>query len=330
MADLSTTYLGLTLKNPLVAASSGLTDSIDGIKKLENAGIGAVVLKSIFEEEILNQTASLLNEAKENPLIYSDMSETLDYIDLHVKESTLSNYLSLIKEAKKQTLVPVIASINCVSAGGWTEFAKKVEHAGADALELNVFTNPISTSLTNIEELYVEISKKVVQALEIPVAVKISKYLTRPAQTIENIAASGVKGLVLFNRFYAPDIDLEKMQVVTSGKISNGSEYLDSLRWIGLMADKVNCDLAASNGIHSAETAIKLILAGASAVQLCSVLYEKGLDCISKMLSGLDQWMEQHKYANITQLKGKLAMNASIHGSAYERMQFMKYFSGIG
>lgn len=328
MADLTTTYLGLTLKNPLIAASSGLTDSIDNIKKLEENGIGAVVLKSIFEEEIINQETSLLNEAKQNPMIYSDLSETLDYIDVHIKEETVNNYITLIKEAKKQTLIPIIASINCITSGEWTDFAKKVEKAGADALELNIFLNPTDESDKNFEDLYLEICNKVSNALTIPVSVKIGKQFTKPGITIKNISTSGVKGMVLFNRFYTPDIDINNLSIVPSGKISSAEHYHDSLKWIGILHNDVKCDLAASNGVHSAETVIKLLLAGAKAVQICSIIYENGPEIISNLLQEIDSWMENKNFNYIEQAIGKLSMKSD-NQTTYERMQFMKHFSGI-
>ena len=329
MADLSTKYLGITIKNPLIAASSGFTDSIENIKNLEANGIGAVVLKSVFEEEILNQETALLNGAKKDNLIYSTLSETLDYIDLHVKEETLNKYLTLIKEAKKLTLIPIIASINCVTSSEWIDFAKKVESAGADAIELNIFLNPVDESDKNYEEIYLQIVEKVTKIISIPLSVKISKYFTKPGAVIKKLANTDIKGLVLFNRFYSPDIDINKLEITSAGKISGKEEYLDSLRWIGMMSNQVKCDLAASNGIHSSETVIKQILAGAKAVQICSVIYAKGMGYISTILNELENWMNDKKFSHIDQFRGKLSLKSSSDQAAYERMQFMKHFSGI-
>lgn len=329
MSDLSTRYMGINLKNPLIAASSGLTDSVENIKKLEKNGIGAVVLKSIFEEEILNQEASILMEAQNNKMIYSELSETLDYIDLYIKDDTVNKYLRLIRDAKKETLVPIIASVNCVTSSEWIDFAKKIEGAGADGIELNIFLNPVDNSEKDFEETYLKISKKIALDLKIPVAVKISKYFTKPAKIIKDIAETDIKGLVLFNRFYAPDIDINKIEVKNASLISGSKEYLDTLRWIGLMHDKVECDFAASGGILSSEIIIKQILAGAKAVELCSILYDKGAEIIPTLLSEIEEWMESKKFNSPEQFRGKLSLSKTGDQAAYERMQFMKHFSGI-
>ncbi len=329
MADLSTKYLGLQLKNPFIAASSSLTSSVENIKKLENAGIAAVVLKSIFEEEILLETKESLHEAEKNSMIYTDLSETLDYIDLHVKEDNLAGYLNLIRQAKDETLIPVIASINCITSSEWTSFAKEIEQAGADALELNIFLNPSDLTDSDFEETYRQIIKKVLTAISIPVAVKISQYFTKVSRTIQNISNSGVAGIVLFNRFYSPDIDLEKLEIVPADQFSSATDYLLPLRWTALMSGKTGCDLAASTGIHSGETALKLILAGASAVEIASVLYKNGIDYTGNLITQMDNWMEQHHYNYLEQLKGKFSQQSVKDPAAYERMQFMRHFSGI-
>lgn len=329
MADLSTKYMGLHLKNPFIAASSGLTSSIENIKKLENAGIAAVVLKSIFEEEILIEVKENIREAEKNPMIYTDLSETLDYVDLHVKEDNLANYLNLIKQAKDETLIPVIASINCITSSEWTYFAKEIEQAGADALELNIFLNPSDLSETDFEKKYPEIIKKVQSGISIPIAVKISQYFTKVSRTIQEISHSGIAGIVLFNRFYSPDIDLEKLEIVPANQFSTETDYLLPLRWTALMSGKVGCDLAASTGIQSGEAALKLILAGASAVEIASILYKNGIEHIGNLISQMENWMEQHHYNYLEQLKGRLSQQSVKDPAIYERMQFMRHFSGI-
>ncbi len=329
MADLSTKYLGLQLKNPFIAASSGLTASFDNIKKLENAGIAAVVLKSIFEEEILIEAKESLNQAKKNPMIYTELSETLDYIDMHVKEDNLSEYLNLIKRAKEETLIPIIASINCITSSEWTAFAREIEQAGADALELNIFLNPSDLTNKNFEETYQQIIKKVSSNTSIPIAVKISHYFSKVNQTIQNLSQTGVAGIVLFNRFYQPDIDLDKFEIVPADHFSNEMDFLIPLRWIAQTSGKIECDLAASTGVHSAESALKMILAGASAVEIASVLYQKGIDYTSNLITGMDRWMEQHHYNYLDQLKGRLNQKSVENPAAFERMQFMRHFSGI-
>lgn len=329
MADLSTKYLGLQLKNPFIAASSNLTSSVENIKKLENAGIAAVVLKSIFEEEILLETKESLQEAEKNPMIYTDLSETLDYIDLHVKEDKLTGYLNLIRQAKDETLIPVIASINCVTSSEWISFAKEIEQAGADALELNIFLNPSDLTDSDFEETYRQIIKKVLAAISIPIAVKISQYFSKVSRSIQDISNSGVAGIVLFNRFYSPDIDLEKLEIVPADQFSSAIDYLLPLRWTALMSGKSGCDLAASTGIHSGETALKLILAGASAIEIASILYINGIDYTGNLITQMDNWMEKHHYNYLEQLKGKLSQQSIKDPAAYERMQFMRHFGGI-
>ncbi len=329
MTDLSTKYLGLTLKNPVIAASSGLTGNIKNIKKLESNGVAAVVLKSIFEEEILQQARKKTKEAEEDSLIYSELSETLDYIDLHIKEDSLNEYLGLIRQAKKEILIPVIASINCITTYEWIDFTEKIEHAGADAIELNLFLNPTDQTNKNFEETYLAITTKVIQKVSIPVSVKISPYFTKLARVITDLSSTGIKGLVLFNRFFSPDIDLEKMEVVPADHFSKEHEYLNVLRWIALLSNKIDCDLVATTGIHSAKTIIKQILAGASAVQIASVLYLKGIDYLSVLLKDMESWMEEKKFNYLSQLQGKLCQESIADPAAYERQQFMKYFSGI-
>jgi dihydroorotate dehydrogenase (fumarate) len=329
MTDLSAKYLGLTLKNPVIAASSGLTGDIKSIKKLESNGIAAVVLKSIFEEEILHQVRKKIREAQEDSMMYSELSETLDYIDLHIKEDTLNDYLNLIRQSKKETLIPVIASINCITDYEWIDFAEKIERAGADAIELNLFLNPTDQTNKNFVETYLTISTKVVQKVGIPVSVKISPYFTKLAKVITDLSSTGIQGIVLFNRFFSPDISLEKMEVVPADHFSHEYEYLNVLRWIALLSKKTDCDLVATTGIHSAETIIKQVLAGATAVQIASVLYLKGIDYLSTLLKDMENWMEENNYYYLSQLQGKLCQESVANPAAYERRQFMKHFGGI-
>jgi dihydroorotate dehydrogenase (fumarate) len=329
MADLTTTYMGLILKNPIIIGSCGLTSSIEKIKEMESNGAAAIVLKSIFEEEILLDTRNHLETAKKDKMIYSGLSETLDYIDLHIKEDTLINYLNLVKKSKKEVLIPVIASINCISDTEWTHFAKKIEDAGADALELNIFLNPSDNSNLDFEKTFENIIVKVLAKVKIPVSVKLSHHFTKPGLFITNISKSGIKGLVLFNRFYMPDIDIDKMKIKEANIFSSPAEFNQVLRWIGILSGKVNCNLAASTGIHDGSAVIKQILAGADAVQVVSAIYIHGPQYINKMLSEVEKWMEQKGFNYIDQFKGKLSMEQCNNPASYERMQFMRYFGGI-
>ena len=330
MADLSTKYLGLTLKNPIIVGSCGLTSDIENIKQIEKSGAAAVVLKSIFEEEILLEAESNLEEAKKNKLIYTELSETLDYIDLHTKQENIANYLNLIKQAKKETLIPIIASINCVSDSEWIEFTQRIQEAGADALELNIFLNPTDSIEKDFEKTTVSIIKKVLKKASIPVAVKLSNCFTHLSQTLVRISESGVSGLVLFNRFYSPDIDIDYFYVLAANKFSAPEEYVKPLRYMALLSDKLNCTLAASTGIHHANSLIKQLLAGADAVQIVSTLYLNGIDYITTMLNDLEKWMQSKGYFSIGQFKGKMSYKNIPNPAIYERMQFMKHFSRIG
>jgi len=330
MKDLSTEYLGLKLKNPVVAASCGLTGTLDGIKTLESSGVAAIVLKSIFEEEILLETKRQIAEADQNPLIYSTLSETLDYIDLHVKEDSLGRYLGLISEAKKSLTIPVIASINCVSNEDWMHFARKIEDAGADALELNLFLHPADFQNKEFEKAYFRIIEKVLEQVSIPVAIKISKYFTRMGLSVKAFSESGVSGMVLFNRFFTPDIDIEDIALTGGNMFSTPEEQAETLRWIAIMSNKVSCDLAASTGIHSGEDVIKMLLAGATVTQVASTLYKNGPDQVAKMISTLQDWMTEKGFDSISQFRGMVSKAYEANPATFDRMQFMKQFSEIG
>ncbi|MBS0011644.1 MAG: dihydroorotate dehydrogenase-like protein [Bacteroidales bacterium] len=331
MADLTTKYLGLSLSNPLIIGSSGLCDSAENILELEKAGAGAVVIKSIFEEQIMLEVDASLKAAYQNDMIYSAKSETLDYIDVHIRERTLSAYIELIKDVKKKVMIPVIASINCVSSAEWTSFANQFEKAGADALELNIAILPSDekTSPEDIEKLYIDIIEKVKSQVNIPVSLKISPYFTNMALMVKKLSETGVDGIVMFNRFYTPDYDINNFEEKSSNTFSKSSESGNVRRWMGILSPKITCDLAATSGIHDDEDLIKQLLAGAKAVQVVSTIYKNGKEQIQKMLKGLNQWMDDKNYNSIEQFRGKLSQAESSNPSAYERIQFMKYFSEI-
>ncbi len=329
MIDLSTNYLGLKLKNPIVAASSGLTGSLEGLLSMEKHGAGAVVIKSIFEEEILLQAELEVQEAEKDPMIYSGHSEILDYIDLHIKEDKLKDYLKLIRDARKNLSIPVIASINCISSEDWTHFTRKMEEAGADALELNIFLNPADFKNKEFEKAYFKIIKKVLDNVKIPVAIKISKYFTRLGLSVKALSESGVAGIVLFNRFYTPDIDIEKIAITSANMFSTPEEQYETLRWTAIMSEKIDCDLAASTGIHKGEDVVKMILAGANVTQLASTLYKNGPDQISRILKKVEKWMTEKGFDSLDQFRGMIARMYGEDPAAFERMQFMKNFSEI-
>ncbi len=327
MVDLSTQYLGMTLKNPVIAGSSGLTNSVKNIRDFEANGAGAVVLKSIFEEEIAFEYEDILKEASEEGVSL----DQFDYYDFHIKGEKLDKYTTLIEESKKSVSIPVIASINCVYSHEWTSFAKQLQTAGADALELNMFFLPTEFDRTTEEKekAYFQIIEKVQKEVSIPIALKISYYFSNLGPMIQKLSETGVAGLVLFNRFYSPDFDIDKMEVVSSSVFSTPSDLPISLRWIAIMAERVSCDLAASTGVHDGTALIKQILAGADAVQVASTLYKNGKGQITEMLKTIEEWMAKKGYNSLADFKGKMSQAKSSNPAAYERVQFMKYFGGV-
>ena len=327
MANLSTSYMGLTLRSPIIAGSSGLTNSIENIQKIYDSGAGALVLKSLFEEQINN----LINKTfHQNPDNYS-YPEAMDYISHYTRTNDLENYLNLIREAKSKVDIPVIASINCVSSSEWVTFARNIQDAGADALELNIFILPSDPrkKSEHHEQVYFEILQSVMKSIKIPVAAKISYYFSGLTNMALQLSWTGIKGLVLFNRFYSPDIDIDKFEVTTGNVFSTPGENTLTLRWVALLADKIQCDIAASTGIHDGKSAIKQLLAGAKAVQVASVLYQKGIEQIAVMNNEIGTWMDKHEFSATKDFIGKMSLKEVDNPAAYERVQFMKHFAGI-
>jgi dihydroorotate dehydrogenase (fumarate) len=326
MVDLTTEYLGLKLKNPLVAGSSGLSASAKGVREFEENGAAAVVLKSIFEEEIMFEYEDILREASQEGVNL----EQFDYYDFELKSDKIKKYTGLIQECKNSVSIPVIASINCVYSHEWTSFARQLEEAGADALELNMFFLPseFDRSTEEKEKAYFQIIEKILKEVRIPIALKISYYFTNLGPMIQKLSQTGVAGLVLFNRFYSPDFDVDKLEVVSSNVFSTPSDLTISLRWIAIMAERVSCDLAASTGVHDGAALIKQILAGANAVQVVSTFYKNGKGHLPKMLTDLEAWMDKKGFNSLSDFRGKLSQAKSSNPAAYERVQFMKYFGG--
>lgn len=327
MADLSTSYMGLKLRNPIIAGSSGLTSTVENIQKISENGAGAVVLKSLFEEQI-NFAIDKTFVQNENNFNYP---EALDYISHYTRENDLEKYLELIREAKKSVDIPVIASINCVSAAEWVTFARNIQDAGADALELNIFVLPSDPrrKAEQHEQIYLDILQSVMRQVRIPVAAKVSYYFSGLTNMALQLSWTGIKGLVLFNRFYSPDIDIEKFEVTSGHVFSTEGESTLTLRWIAMLSDKVQCDLAASTGVHDGKGVIKQMLAGAKAVQVASVLYQKGFDHIHVMTKEIEQWMARHDFKTTSDFIGRMSFKEVSNPAAYERVQFMKHFAGI-
>lgn len=334
--DLSTSYLGLTLKSPIIAGSSGMTGSVEKVKTLEANGAGAVVLKSIFEEEVMNEYADFIKTAKEtygDPeyFDYQGQRSPIAYYDYVIREENLNKYIQLLEACKKAVSIPVMASINCFfHSVEWLSYAVNLQKAGADALELNMFFPPTDFKHTGAqkEALYFEIAEKVTRAVSIPVALKISPYFTDLGPMIQRLSKTGIKGIVLFNRFFSPDFDLDKLEVKPSFVFSTPSELALSLRWVAVMANKVDCDLAASTGVHDVTGVIKQLLAGAAAVQVASTLYKNGAAYLQEMNTGLEQWMAGKRYQRLGDFQGKLSQERSTDPAIYERAQFMRYFGG--
>ncbi len=326
MANLETSYLGLKLKNPVVVSSSGLTNSVSKIKKCEENGAGAVVLKSLFEEQITGEIQQMIQQ-EDSGYGYPEAEE---YIANYVRGNSVSDYLSLIKEAKSAVDIPVIASINCVSSADWTTFAKDIEKAGADAIELNIFIvpNDKNTSAETYEKQYLSILKAVKKEVAIPVAIKLGMYFTNLLSVADQLNANNVDGLVLFNRFYEPDIDIHNLKITSCEVLSSPNDMRKSLRWVGMLSAKIKgVDIAASTGIHNSEAAVKQLLAGASVVQICSVVYEKGFEQIKAIVDGIAEYMDGKGFHSMADIKGKLDYHNIPDSALYERSQFMKYFS---
>ncbi len=324
MADLRTNYLGIELRNPIIVSSSGLTNTVAKIKKLEKNNAGAVVLKSIFEEQINHETSSLLQ--------HNDYPEAGDYILNYSKSNTIDTYLNLVKNAKAEVEIPIIASVNCVSTEDWISFAKQLEEAGADALELNIHivVADLSLSSADIEQKYFDIVKEVKKNTNIPIAVKIGNHFTNLAYMVNQLHAYGASGVVMFNRFYEPDIDIDSLQFTSSEVFSTPNDIRHSLRWVGMLSDIVtNIDISASTGVHDAEAAIKLILAGATTVQVCSTLYKNGVEELNNIVEEIDEWMDDNAYESIDYFSKLMSYKKIKNPSIYERAQFMKYFSNM-
>jgi dihydroorotate dehydrogenase (fumarate) len=319
--DLSTTYMGLKLKNPIVVSSSKLTDNIENVRKFAELGAGAVVLKSIFEEQFLADLGRLIDQDEK----YFWFPEAVDYINTHSREQGVDEYVKLIQAAKKETDIPIIASINCVTPAEWPGCLDKLEAAGIDGLELNISIMPpgAGASSREIEESYIEIVKAVKKFVKVPLAVKISPRFTNLISMVKQFEKAGADAIVMFNRYFRPDIDIDREIVVPNVLLSCPEEMTQSLRWVSLLAQEVDCDLVGNTGIHTVEGVIKQLLAGAAAVQICSTLYKNGYDYIETMVSELEAWLQKHNYASVSQFQGKLGRYEK-NIAAFERIQFMK------
>ena len=321
MANISTVYMGIKMKNPLIVASCDLTSNIENIKKCEEAGAGAVVLKSLFEEQIETETEELIDGSW-----LTGHTEAFEYVRGMSMANGPSTYLNLISEAKKETSIPIIASLNCISPKWWIDYAKQLELSGADALELNISLLPsnLERGSEEIEQVYIDILEGVLTEINLPVAVKIGPYFTSIAKILNDFVKEGVKGLVLFNRFYQFDIDIKNLKLKGGNPLSSPNEISNSLRWIALLSNRINCDFVATTGIYSGKDVIKQILAGVKAVEICSTLYKNGLDHIKNIVQEIENWMAEHNFNNIDEFRGKLSKKEEDKTELYDRLQYIK------
>jgi dihydroorotate dehydrogenase (fumarate) len=319
--NLTTRYMGMSLRNPVIVSSSGITQSVEGIERCAEAGAGAVVLKSVFEEEIQARTRG----AVESSLFPTSFPEGQDYVERYSHERAFSHHLELVRKAKQAVPIPVISSVHCVSSGGWTDYASRLQDVGADGLELNVFVLPTDfrRDSRSYEDVYFRIVEAVRRNVSIPIALKIGSYFSGLARTAVELSRS-VDALVLFNRFYRLDIDVEELRVVPAEPFSDPGESVIPMRWISILSGRVECDLAANTGIHDGTGVVKQLLAGATAVQLCSALYrQRAIEYLSTILDDVSAWMARHGFRNVDEFRGKLAQENSDDPTAHERVQFV-------
>lgn len=321
MANISVNYLGLNLSSPVIVSSSPLTASADKVAMLAENGAGAVVLKSIFEEQIEGETAMLER--------YNDYPEAADYLHAYVGSNYMDTYAALIADCKQKVQIPVIASINCSSAGSWTDYARRIQEAGADALELNIFLLPTDADLFagQIEARYLDIVARVTEAVSIPVAVKLGVRFTNILSIARQVYYRHGRGVVMYNRFFEPDIDIDSMTLRSSDSLSSPSELRNALRVVALCsAAQPELDISVSTGVHSGEDAIKAILAGAKTVQVCSSIYENGLKVIGHINDFIDAWMEEKSFGSLDDFRGRMNYKGAADPEVYQRVQFMKFF----
>ena len=326
MLDLTTTFAGLKLNNPIIISSSGLTKSAENNANLAAAGAGAVVLKSLFEEQILHETSQLLDDNA------FGRAEGYDYLTSYVRQHKLEDYLNVVRDSKKNCNIPVIASISCYNDSEWVNFAKDIERAGADAIEINILSlqtqRAINYEYGSFEKEHVNILKHLKQTINIPIIMKLGNNFTNPIALVDQLKQNGADAVVLFNRFFPLDVDIDNKKTVAGQILSSGFELSNSLRWTGFAYSRLNpINIAVSGGVRDADGLVKSILVGASAVELCSVIFEKGPQYINVMKENLSAWMEKHHYTSISQFKGLLHSDSEGDDTdLFERTQFIKYF----
>jgi dihydroorotate dehydrogenase (fumarate) len=328
MIDLSTNYLGLQLRTPLVASASPLSHELSGIRRLEDVGASAVVLYSLFEEQIRRENHNLEHFLQAGT---ESFAEAVTYLpQSHDFHTGPEEYLAHIVKAKEAVDIPIIASLNGATLGGWTDYARRIEQAGADAIECNIYFLPtdMNASSLEIENIYLDILRAVKLAVHIPVAVKLSPFFSNTANMAKRLDATGADGLVLFNRFYQPDIDLDNLVIQPNVLLSTPQDLRLPLTWIGILYARVKASLAATSGIHQAEDAVKMLMVGASATMMCSVLLREGPEHIRFVERQLEQWMADHEYESVRQMQGSMSQLRCADPSAFERAQYMRAVKG--
>jgi len=327
MADLSTTYLGLKLKNPLVASASPLSKQLETARQLDQAGVSAIVMYSLFEEQIIQDSLKLHRDLERGSYVYAEaLGQLPDYGMYSIGPET---YLDHLRRVKQSVSVPVIGSLNGVSAGGWVEYARKIEDAGADALELNLYdlATDVELTSTELEERHIEVVEQIRKGITIPLAVKLSPFYTALPNFARRLVEAGADGLALFNRFYQPDFDLETLEVVPNLVLTNSDELRLPLRWIAILYGRVKADYALTSGVHTAEDLLKALMAGASVTMVASELLKNGTGRVPQILADLQTWLDEHEYESVRQMKGSMSQQAVADPGMFERANYMKVLS---
>lgn len=323
----NTKYLGLDIKSPIIVGSCGLTADVDKMVEMEAAGAGAVVVKSVFEEQIIH-------DIKRNTHMVAptdSYGDSYEYIAQHVADDSLNKHFTMIKEAKRRLSIPVIGSINCFSYENWLTYAIRFQEAGCDALELNMAILPYETSLSSddVERTFNQIINTLRKSVSIPISIKVGTYFTDMAKQMQQLSWMGIQGVTMFNKSVQVDIDIENETLKNASFLSNPDELYNTLRWVAILSKKMRCDISASTGVYSADDVVKLLLAGANSVQVVSCLYKNGIGLLREFNDGLSRWMERKGYDSIDQFRGKLAVQPNDKASVAMRTQFMKYFAEI-
>ena len=325
--DTKTKYLGLEIESPIIVGSCGLTTDIANLEKLEQAGAGAVIIKSVFEEQIIYDIKKNLSMIAPT----DNYGMSYEYIASHVSDDSLGKHFDIIREAKKRLHIPVVGSINCYSFENWMNYTQKFQEAGCDALELNLAILPYetSTSCEDVERLFSDIINTLRKSVTIPASVKVSQNFTDMANFMQRLSWMGLNGITMFNKALNVDIDIDKMELCHAPSLSSPDDIYNTLRWVAILSKKIRCDISASTGVHTPEDVVKMLLAGAGTVQVVSCLYKNGVDYMRTLNEGLKSWMAAKGYDSISQFRGQLAVKANEQASMFFRTQFMKHFAQL-